>query len=148
MSASYDTTALALTWALVLLSRNPGPRTPFHAEFDSVLNHRIPTAADAPNLRYVDHVLAETLRLYPSAWAIGREAVRDTQIGGQPVRKGTTVLVSAWVLHRDPRFFDDPDAFCPARWADGLAQRLYRFAYLPLGVASECASAPRSPNLK
>src|SRR5205823_6135701 len=75
----------------------------------------------------------ETLRLYPSAWVIGREAVRDTQIGGQRVAKGTTVFCSPWVLHRDRRFFDDPEAFRPERWANGQGQRLHRFAYLPYG---------------
>jgi len=92
--------------------------------------------------------LAETLRLYPSAWAIGREAVRDTQIGGQPIRKGATVLVSPGVLHRDPWF-----SMIRMPFALRGGQMGWRSAYIALrtyrlGVASECASAPRSPNLK
>jgi cytochrome P450 len=133
MSAGYDTTALALTWAWVLLSQNPAAEIRLASEIVAVLGGRVPTAADACRLSYIEHTVAETLRLYPSAWAIGREAVRDTEIGGQRVRKGTTVLLSPWVLHRDPRFFDEPDAFRPERWADGLAQRLPRFAYMPFG---------------
>jgi cytochrome P450 len=78
-------------------------------------------------------VFAETLRLYPTAWAIGREAIRDTTIAGQRVRQGTNVLMSPWVIHRDPRFYDEPDAFRPERWADGLEKRLPRFAYVPFG---------------
>ena len=84
-------------------------------------------------MKYVDDVITETLRLYPSAWAIGREAMRDTQIGGQRVPQGTTVLIVPWVMHRDPRYFDEPETFRPERWADGLAERLPRFAYLPFG---------------
>jgi cytochrome P450 len=134
MSASYDTTALALTWAWVLLSRNPGARQRLYDEIDSVLDGRTVSAMDLPRLKYVEQVVSETLRLYPSAWVIGREATRDTQLGGQLVRKGTTVLCSPWVLHRDPRFFDRPEVFLPERWADALTQRLHRFAYIPFGA--------------
>jgi cytochrome P450 len=131
--AGHDTTALALTWAWVLLSHTPAAAARLYAEIDTVLGRRAPEAADVPRLRYLKQVVAETLRLYPSAWVIGREAVRNTTIGGQPIGKGTTVLLSPWVIHRDRRWFDEPDAFRPERWADGLAQRLPRFAYLPFG---------------
>jgi cytochrome P450 len=133
LSAGYDTTALALTWAWVLLSQHPEVEAQMRAEIDAVLGSAPPRAADLPRLRYVGWVVAETLRLYPSAWAIAREALCDTQIGGQPVSKKTSVLISPWVLHRDPRFFEQPDDFRPERWARGLAQRLARFAYLPFG---------------
>jgi cytochrome P450 len=117
----------------VLLAQHPAAEARLRTEIAAVLGGRPPGAADVSRLSYVGQVVAETLRLYPSAWAVGRESVRDTQIGGQRVGKGTTVLLSPWVLHRDPRFFDEPDAFCPERWADGLAQRLPRFAYMPFG---------------
>jgi len=131
--AGHDTTALALTWAWVLLAQHPHVAAQLHSEIDAVLAGQSPTAADTARLPYAEQVISETLRLYPSAWAIGREAVRTTEIGGQPVSKGTTVLLSPWVLHRDPRFFETPDAFRPERWADGLAQHLPRFAYVPFG---------------
>jgi cytochrome P450 len=131
--AGHDTTALALTWAWVLLARNPDAACRLHAELDAVLQRRLPTSADVAQLRYTGHVIAETLRLYPTAWAIGRESVRDTQIGGERVPKGTTVLIVPWSIHRDPRFYDAPDQFRPERWADGLAERLPRYAYLPFG---------------
>jgi cytochrome P450 len=131
--AGHDTTALALTWAFVLLAQHPDIETRLLAELETVLAGRAPASADVPELRFVEQVVTETLRLYPTAWVIGREAVRDTQIGGQRIAKGTTVLASPWVLHRDARFFDEPDAFLPGRWADGLAQRLPRFAYVPFG---------------
>jgi cytochrome P450 len=98
-----------------------------------VLAGRPPASTDLPELQYAESVIMETLRLYPTAWVIGREAIHDTHIGGQRIAKGTTVLASPWVLHRDPRFFDEPDAFRPERWADGLVGRLPRFAYVPFG---------------
>jgi cytochrome P450 len=133
LQAGHDTTAMALTWAWVLLARHPAARAALEAELRTVLGGRLPTAADLPRLRRVEQVVSETLRLYPTAWVFGREAVRDTEIGGQPVAKGMTILISPWVLHHDPRFFADPDVFRPERWADGLAQRLPRYAYLPFG---------------
>ncbi len=133
ISAGYDTTALALTWAFVLLARNPTARARLQAEVDGVLDGRAPTAADVKQLQYVQHVVHETLRLYPSVWLIGREASRDSEIGGQPVRQGTTVLLSPWVLHRDPRFFEDPNGFRPERWADAT-KPVPRFAYVPFGA--------------
>jgi cytochrome P450 len=131
--AGHDTTALATTWTLVLLAQHPEVEARLLAEVDSVLGGRLPTVADAPRLPYTEHVFTESLRLYPTAWAIGREAIRDTSIGGQRIRKGTNVLMSPWVIHRDPRFYDQPDVFNPDRWADGLEKRLPRFAYVPFG---------------
>jgi cytochrome P450 len=75
----------------------------------------------------------ESLRLYPPAYAIGREAVRTVEIGGWQIPAGTTVFIIPWVMHRDARWFDEPAAFRPERWEDGLADRLPRFAYLPFG---------------
>lgn len=78
-------------------------------------------------------VISETLRLYPPAPALGREVVEGFELGGQRVAKGTDILMSQWVMHRDPRYFADPEAFRPDRWADGFAERLPRFAYFPFG---------------
>jgi cytochrome P450 len=131
--AGHDTTALALTWAFVLLAQNPSAAEPLFTEIDAVLGDRRAEPADARALPYTDRVITETLRLYPTAWAIGREALRDTSIGGQRVPRGTTVLMVPWVVHRDPRFFASPDEFRPDRWASGLAEALPRFAYMPFG---------------
>jgi cytochrome P450 len=131
--AGHDTTSLALTWAFVLLANNAEVDAALHADLAAVLGGRNPTSADASQLRYADRVVSETLRLYPTAWAIGREALRDTSIGGQPVRAGTTVVMVPWVMHRDPRFYEEPEVFRPDRWENGLAERLPRFAYLPFG---------------
>jgi cytochrome P450 len=102
-------------------------------EVDSVLGGRFPTVDDLPRLRYTEQVVSEVLRLYPPAYAIGRQALADCEIGGYHVPAGTTVYVSPWVMHRDPRWFDDPHAFRPERWAGNLAKDLPRFAYMPFG---------------
>jgi cytochrome P450 len=131
--AGHDTTALALSWTWALLAQHPVAEARLHAELREVLGGRAPAAADLPRLRYTEHVLTEALRLYPPAWAVGRQAVADCEIGGRRVRRGTVVTISQWVIHRDPRFFADADAFRPERWADGLAGRLPRYAYFPFG---------------
>jgi cytochrome P450 len=104
LSAGYDTTALAVTWAWVLLSQYPEVEARMQAEIDAIVGSAAPAAADLPCLRYVGWVVAETLRLYPSAWAIAREAQCDTQIGGQPVSKKTSVLVSLLLSPPRPAF--------------------------------------------
>ncbi len=131
--AGHDTTALALTWAWVLLAHHPAVACRLRTEIDTLLQQRPPSAADVPRLTCTSTVIAETLRLYPTAWAIGRESLRDTQIGGQRVARGTTVLIVPWAIHRDPRFYAAPEEFRPERWDDGLAERLPRYAYLPFG---------------
>jgi cytochrome P450 len=133
MSASYDTTALTLTWAWVLLAQHPAVAGRLFARIDAVLGDRLPTVSDVARLPEVKQVINETLRLYPSTWAIGREAVTETCLGGQRIRRGTTVLLSPWLLHRDARFFDRPGTFHPERWANGYAEQLPRFAYVPFG---------------
>ena len=75
--------------------------------------------------------MRESLRLYPPAIEFGRESIQPVEIGGYALPVGTNVLVTPWVVHRDPRWFDAPDEFRPQRWDDGLAQRLARFAYFP-----------------
>ncbi len=120
--AGHDTTALALTWAWVLLAQHPEVEAHLHAELDA-LEDQPPSLVDLPRLRYTDAVVTETLRLYPTAWAIAREAVRDTTIGDQRVAKGTSVLIIPWAMHRDARFFEAPEAFRPERWLSGLADR-------------------------
>jgi cytochrome P450 len=131
--AGHETTANTLVWAWMLLSQNPEAEARLHAELDAVLGGRAPTFADLPRLIYADRVITETLRVYPTVWLLGREAIEPTEIGGYRVRRGQTLWMSQWVLHRDPRFFDDPESFRPDRWADGLAKRIPRYAYFPFG---------------
>jgi cytochrome P450 len=131
--AGHETTALTLSWTWYLLARHPEARRALEAELDTVLAGRTPAAADLPRLRYAEAVVSESLRLYPPAYLLGREAVEAVPVGGYTLAAGTTVYVSPWVLHRDPKHFDAPEAFRPERWLDGLAKRLPRGAYLPFG---------------
>jgi cytochrome P450 len=132
--AGHETTAIALSWALMLLSQHPEVDERLFRELRTVLDGGSPRAADVSRLPYTQAVVQEVLRLYPPAWVIGREAAAPCQLGGQPVAVGTTVFVSPWVMHRDPRFYDEPQQFRPDRWLDGSASRLPRFAYLPFGA--------------
>jgi cytochrome P450 len=134
--AGHETTALTLTWALTLLDRDPEARGRLAAELAQVLEDRAVAPEDVPALNYANAVINETLRLYPPAYVTGREAVRDTQIGGIPIPRRHIILVSMYATHRDPRFYPEPDAFRPERWLDGLEKRLPRGAFIPFGMGS------------
>jgi cytochrome P450 len=131
--AGHETTALALSYAFYLLATHPEAEARLVAELQEVLGDRTPTAEDVPRLRYAEWVIKEAMRLYPPAWGLGREAVVDCEIGGYRVPKGTQVLTIQWIVHRDPRWYDDPESFRPERWADDLERRLPRGAYFPFG---------------
>jgi cytochrome P450 len=131
--AGHETTALALMWSWYLLSQNREAAVKLRSEIDRVLGGRRPEAADLPRLTYAESVIKEALRLYPPVWTIPRVALDDCEIGGYPIPAGSSLAVSQWVMHRDPRYFDHPDDFDPERWADGLGARLPRFAFFPFG---------------
>jgi cytochrome P450 len=131
--AGHETTANTLAWAWMLLSQNPEAETTLHAELDAVLAGRSPTLADLPRLVFADRVITEALRVFPTVWLLGREAIEPCTIGGEKVPVGLTLWMSQWVIHRDGRFFDDPESFRPDRWSDGLARRIHRYAYFPFG---------------
>jgi cytochrome P450 len=129
----YETAADLLAWTGYLVYHYPGVEAKLRAEIAAVVGERAPTVADVPRLRYTGMVVAEVLRLYPPAPILTREAVADLELGGHRVAKGTELVVSQWVMHRDARYFAQPETFDPDRWADGLAKRLPRFAYFPFG---------------
>jgi cytochrome P450 len=133
--AGHDTTALALSWTLYLLAGHPDVADRLGAELREVLGEppRLPTVADLPRLRYTEMVIQEVMRLYPPAYIVGREAISACMVGRYRIPAGGTVLMSQWVVHRDPRFYDEPERFRPERWADGLARRLPHYAYFPFG---------------
>jgi cytochrome P450 len=142
--AGHETTALALSWAFLMLDRHPEARDRLEAELASVLgpNEGPASPADVPALPYAQAVVNETLRLYPPAYVTGREAVRETSIGGLRIPKRHIILISMYTTHRDPRFFPDPDTFRPERWLDGLDKRLPRGAFIPFGLGSrKCVGA-------
>lgn len=131
--AGHETTADALAWSWLLLAQHPAVEARLHEELASVLGARPATAADVPRLRYTRAIVAETLRLYPPAWIIGRRAIRDTEIGGYAIPAGAIVLVSPWVVHHDARWFAQPCRFEPERWLDGSEARRPRFSFFPFG---------------
>jgi len=140
--AGHETTALALTWAFMLLDGHPDVRRRLEAELVGVLGDRLALPEDLAALPYTQAVLNETLRLYPPVYVTGREAIRDTEIAGQPVPKRHIVLISMYATHRDPRFFSEPEAFRPERWLDGLDKRLPHGAFIPFGMGSrKCVGA-------
>jgi cytochrome P450 len=131
--AGHETTALALTWTWYLLSQHPEAAASLRSELDTVLGGREPGVADVGQLPYAEAVINEAMRLYPPIFAIGREAIEPCDVGGHHLPAGSNVYIVLWVLQRDPRFFEQPNAFRPERWLDGLAHRLPRGAYFPFG---------------
>jgi cytochrome P450 len=131
--AGHETTALTLSWTWWLLAQHPQVEAKLHAELDAVLGGRTPTLEDLPKLPYADHVIMESMRLYPPAWGMARLAIEDAEIGGYTIRKGSGVSLSQWVVHRDPRWYESPEEFRPERWEGDLLKRLPRFAYFPFG---------------
>src|SRR5438552_7524813 len=131
--AGHETTALSLSWAWYLLSENPEAENKLHHELARVLDGKNPSFEDLPRLCYTEAVVKESMRLYPPAWSLARTAAEDFEIGGYLVPAGSNVVMSQWIMHRDPRFFPSPEQFDPGRWFEEHTQRLPRFAYFPFG---------------
>jgi cytochrome P450 len=132
--AGYETVANALSWTWYLLSQNPDCECKFHDEVDRELQGRLPTFDNVPRLRYVEMVLAESMRLFPPAWAMGRYARADFQLGEYVLPAKTTVLISQFITHRDPRFFPDPLRFDPERFTLEAKARRSKLTYFPFGA--------------
>jgi cytochrome P450 len=131
--AGHETTALVLFYSFYLLARSPDSADRLAAELHDVLRDRSPSATDVPNLRFTEWVIRESMRLYPPAWGIAREALADCEIGGYHVPKGTQLFMLQRLVHRDGRWFDEPETFKPERWDNDLVKRLPRCAYFPFG---------------
>lgn len=134
--AGHETVANALTWTFYLLSHNPEEEKMLHEEVDSVLDnydHAVPTVKDIPKLEYTERVFAESMRLYPPAWAIGRQAINDCKIGGYVIPAGSSILMSQYLMHHDPRYFPEPERFDPERWNPSEKAKRPRFSYFPFG---------------
>jgi len=134
--AGYETIANALSWTWYLLAQNPQAEERFHAELDEVLAGRLPALDDLPRLRYTEMVLAESMRLYPPAWAMGRRALRDFALGPYWLPARTTVLMSQYVMHRDPRYYPDPLRFDPERFTPPAKAARPKLAYFPFGAGT------------
>ncbi|MUL36914.1 cytochrome P450 [Gloeocapsopsis dulcis] len=131
--AGHETTANAMTWTWFLLSQHTQVEAKLQEELQTVLGDRTPTVADLRQLRYTEQVVLEAMRLYPPVWGMSRVARHDCVLGGYDVKAGTTVFMSQWNIHRDSRFFEQPEVFYPERWADNQIKRLPHFAYFPFG---------------
>jgi cytochrome P450 len=141
--AGHETTSNALTWTWYLLSQNQEADARWREELRRVLGDRPATSEDLPALRYTEMVLAESMRLFPPAWGMGRRALRDLTVGGFPIRKGSVLALSPYIVHRDARLWPDPLRFDPERFtAEAKAERP-RFAYFPFGAgARSCIGEP------
>jgi cytochrome P450 len=131
--AGHETTANALTWTWYLLSQHPQVEATLHAEIDAALNGRVPAYDDMPSLPYTRMVLAESMRLYPPAWAIGRRALESFDARGFTIPKRSVVLMSQYIVHRDARFFPNPERFDPDRWKPEAVAQRPKFSYFPFG---------------
>jgi cytochrome P450 len=139
--AGHETTANALTWTFYLLSQNQDIETKLHDEIDSVLRdgsgdnvgNRIPTADDIPKLQYTEKVLRESMRLYPPVWTMGRRVENDYSVGEYTIPAGSSILMSQYVMHHNPTYYEEPNQFNPDRWTEEFKSRLPRFCYFPFG---------------
>ena len=136
-TAGHETTANALTFAFHLLAHHPDAQQRLCREIDAVLGDRLPTREDVDRLPYTRQVVAEAMRLYPPAWVIGRQAKDAVDIAGVTLPQGAVVLACQWVIHRDARWWPNPEQFDPDRWADGAeVPERPRWSYFPFGGGS------------
>lgn len=133
MMAGHETTANALTWTGFLLSRNPEVEEKLHREVDDVLDGRLPEVSDLPRLTYTRAVLSESMRLFPPAWILERLSVADFKAGGYTIPRGSLILASQFLVHRDPRWWPNPMRFDPERWLEAEPRPRPRFSYFPFG---------------
>jgi cytochrome P450 len=129
--AGHDTTALTLTYTFFLLDQNPEVRRKLYAELDDVGDD--PTFADVRNLEYTDRVLNEAMRLYPPVYTLFRESTEPVELAGYDLPEGALCMLPQWVVHRSPRYYDDPETFDPDRWLPERARERPRFAFFPFG---------------
>jgi cytochrome P450 len=131
--AGHETSALTLSWAWYLLAQDPEAEKKFHEELAQVLGNRLPTMEDLPRLPYTERIAKESMRLYPPAYALGREAIKECEIGGFRVPAGAQLFMFQWATQRDPRFFPEPNRFNPERWTEEFSTSLPKYAYFPFG---------------
>jgi cytochrome P450 len=146
--AGHETTSNALTWSLYLLSQHPTVEDRLYDELQSVLGEsessssssisgisgsRLPTVEDIPKLVYTEKVFRESMRLYPPAWTIGRQAINDYEVDKYVIPAGSIVLMSQYIMHHNQNYYSDPDLFYPDRWTKEAKLRIPRFSYFPFG---------------
>lgn len=131
--AGHETTANALVWTFYLLAQNPEKEAKLHEELSRVLpNARIPTVEDLPDLKYTESVFAESMRLFPPVWGLGRLTVEDYEVGGYTIPKDSLVLLSQFIIHRDRRFWENAETFLPERWEQqSIKEAGKKYIYFP-----------------
>jgi cytochrome P450 len=134
-NAGHDSTAAGLAWVWYLVAKHPEVQARIVAEVDAALGGRPAAAEDLPRLAYAERVVKEALRLYPPTWSLfAREAVADVEVGGYTLPRGSWVAMFPYVLHRDPRWFPEPERFDPERFAPGRVEQVPPLAYVPFGA--------------
>lgn len=131
--AGHETTSNTLSWTWMLLAQYPEVRTKLLEEIKTVLAGRSPTVEDLQRLPYANLVIKESLRLYPAVPSFGREAVKDYELDGYLIPAGSAIMISQWVMHRHPKYFENPELFQPERWENDLEKRLKKGVYIPFG---------------
>jgi cytochrome P450 len=133
LTAGHETTSLALSWACYLLARHPEVVERICAEIQ-FLNGRAPAYEDLFRLKYTRLVIEEIMRLYPPVWVLSRTAIKDDEIGGYFIPAGSEILIFPYITHRHPKWWSEPDRFCPERFAPENSSGRPRYAYLPFGA--------------
>ncbi len=131
--AGHETTAVGLTWAFYLLSKNPVARRQLQAELSSVLGGRFPKMQDLPSLRFNRMVIDESMRIYPPAWGFDRKSLADDELGGYRIPAGSTVAICTYVMHHHPAYWENPEGFDPMRFSEERSAGRPEYSYLPFG---------------
>jgi cytochrome P450 len=131
--AGTETTSNASAWTLYLLARHPEIAARVRAEIDSVVGDAPLTMDNVVRLSFLEKVVKESLRLYPPAWLIPREALRDYDLGGYRIERGSQLFLVSYLVHHNRHLYTDPECFNPDRWTDELQEKLPRFGYMPFG---------------
>ena len=133
LTAGHETTTLVLSWTCFLIATRPDVVERMTAEA-AFLNGRSPAYEDLMKLRYTRMVVEESMRLYPPVWTMGRTAVNEDEIGGYRIAAGSEILIFPYITQRHPKWWQDPDAFRPERFAPENSSERPRYAYLPFGA--------------
>lgn len=129
----HESTANAIVWVFYVLAQHPEIEARVRAEFEQVCGGETPTDGDLQNLSYQRMVINEVMRLYPPAWTVSRTALEDDVINGYPVPAGSSVMISPYVIHRNPRYWPDPDKFDPSRFLPEEQEKRPKFSYIAFG---------------
>jgi len=133
LMTGHETSGISSTWTWYWLSRNPDPERRLHAELDAVLGGRPPGPEDLPSLEYTRRTFDEVLRLSPPIYAVDRQAIADDCVCGYRIPKGVSILVSQYLMHRHPKYWDDPLTFDPDRFLPAQAAQRPPYSYFPFG---------------